>query len=316
MKNRVAIEALIDRLVRIDYFDGQPPLDFKISLLSLLLEELKHERQTPEDVVDFETYLQSEISADQEKILVTAPVFEKQLGTGTASIRLQPPLLMFLLLHHNDQFRVSELVHRFIEKVRPQLSYLDFKKTKSGSIRCAIHTRHAAQALRNYGLVRYTWRQGYKGWELTLAGFIAAAEILHTRSGERAPWTVPPQFKETNFEVRPEIRRAWDEIKSYGAFIARLSSICGPEAAVFKKFEPALLKAYSQMWEYWAVLNDSKLSRKNRRTSSTEHMREIQQAAITDEFYDEFSKCIQVGELKANISLQPRPVDAPREKVA
>lgn len=316
MKNRAAIEALIDHLVRIDYFDGQPPLDFKISLLSLLLEELKHERQTPEDVVDFETYVQSEITADQEKILVTAPVFEKQLGTGTASIRLQPPLLMFLLLHHHDQLRVSEIVHRFIEKVRPQLSYLDFKKTRTGEPRCSLHTRHAAQVLRGYGLIRYTWRQGYKSWELTLAGFIAAAEILHARAGERTPWTIPPQFKEMNFDVRPEIRRAWDEIKSYGAFIARLSSICGPDAAVLKKSEPALLKAYSQMWEYWAALNDASLSRKNRRAASSEHMRQIQQQAITDDFYDEFSKCIQIGELKANISLQPAPVEAPREQVA
>lgn len=316
MKNRVAIEALIDRLVRIDYFDGQPPLDFKISLLSLVLEELKHERQTPEGIVDFDTYVQSEISADQEKILFTAPVFEKHLGSGTASIRLQPPLLMFLLLHQHDQFRVSEIVQRFIEKVRPQLSYLDFKKTKTGASRASIHTRHAAQVLRNYGLLRYTWREGFKSWELTLAGFIAAAEIFQAHSREPIPWTIPPQFKEFNFEVRPEIRRAWDEIKSYGAFINRLSGICGRDAAVFKKFEPALLKAYSQMWQYWAVLNDSRLSRKDRRAASAEHMRQIQQAAITDEFYDEFSKCIQIGELKANISSQATPEEAPREQVA
>ena len=89
MKNRAAIEALFDRMVMIEIFDETPTLDHKVALLSLVLEELKHERQIPEDIVDFETYTQSEISADKEKLFITAPVFEKHLGKGTASIRLQ-----------------------------------------------------------------------------------------------------------------------------------------------------------------------------------------------------------------------------------
>jgi len=316
MKNRTAIEALIDRLVRIDYFTGQPPLDFKISLLSLMLEELKHERHTAEDIVDFETYLQSEITADQEKIQVTGPIFEKHLGSGTSSIRMQPPLLMFLMLHHGDQLTVPEIIQRFLEKVRPQLSYLDFKKTKSGSSRCSVHTRLAAQTLRNYGLLRYTWREGYKSWELTLPGFLAAAGIFAVRSHDSMPWTIPPQFKEFGFEVRPEIRRTWDEIKSYSAFIASLASICRPGATVFRTFERVLVKAYPTLQDYWAVLNDSRLTRKDRRAKSSELMRQIHQKAITDDFYDEFSKCLQVGELKATISSHPKPEETPHQKVA
>lgn len=313
MKNRAAIEDLIDRLVEIDYFDERPALDYKIALLSLVLEELKHERQMPEDVVDFETYMQSEISANKDKISITKAVFEKDLGSGTASIRLQSPLLLFLLLNRN-QIRVSEIVQQFIENVRPQLTYLDFKKTKSGWARCFTNTRQAALVLHNYGLVRFTWRPGYKSWELTLAGYLAAAEIFRLRSRELVPWSIPPLFKEFNFDVRPEIRRAWDEIKNYNGFIARLESICRPGSTVFETFEPALRKAYPLLQEYWVVMNDLRLNRKDRRAASSARMRELEREAISDEFYDEFSKAIQVEELSAKIPSQPVPQEQGREQ--
>jgi hypothetical protein len=308
MKNRAAIEALIDRLVQIDYFDDRPVLEYKISLLSLVLEELKHERQMPEDVVDFETYMQSEISADQDKISITKAVFEKDLGTGTASIRLQSPLMLFLLLQRS-QLRVSEIVQGFIERVRPQLTYLDFKKTKSGWARCFINTRQAALVLHNYGLVRFTWRPGYKGWELTLGGYVAAAEIFHQRSRELVPWSIPPHFREFNFDVRPEIRRAWDDIKNYDGFIARLASICRPDTAVFSTFEPVLRKVYPLLQDYWVVMNDVRLNRKDRRAASSARMRELEREAISDEFYEEFSKAIQIEELLAKVPSQLPPED-------
>jgi hypothetical protein len=298
MKNRAAIESLIDRLVSVDYFDERPPLDFKIALLSLVLEELKHERQMPEDVVDFETYMQSEILADQNKISITKAVFEKDLGTGTASIRLQPPLLLFLL-SHRSQTRVLDIVQQFVEKVRPQLTYLDFKKTKSGWARCFTNTRQAALVLHNHGLLRFTWRDGYKSWDLSLGGYLAAAEIFHQRSRELVPWSIPPHFREFNFEVRPEIRRAWDDISNYDAFIGRLKSMCQLNTTVFNTFEPALRKAYPLLQEYWVVMNDVRLSRKDRRAASSARMRELEREAISDEFYDEFSKCIQVEEPSA-----------------
>lgn len=301
MKNRAAIEALIDRLVMIEIFDEPPTLDHKIALLSFVLEELKHERQTAESLVDFETYIQSEISADKEKLFITAPVFEKQLGAGTSPIRLQCPLLLFLLLHHGKQLRVLEIIQRFIAKVRPQLSYLDFKKTKSGSARCFTNTRLAARVLRDHGLLRFTWREGYKSWELTMAGFLAAADIFNRHSRELVLWTVPPHFKESNFDVRPEIRRACDDITDYNAFIGRLASICRPDATVLKTFEPALQKAYPLLKEYWTALNDSRLSRKDRRAASSERMREVEREAITDEFYEEFSQSLQNNDLPAEI---------------
>jgi hypothetical protein len=313
MKNRAAIESLIDRLVSVDYFDERPELDYKIALLSLVLEELKHERQMPEGVVDFETYMQSEISADQNKISITKAVFEKDLGTGTAPIRLQSPLLLFLLLRRG-QSRVLDIVQQFIEKVRPQLTYLDFKKTKNGWVRCFTNTRQAALVLHNYGLLRFTWSLGYKTWDLSLGGYLAAAEIFKQRSRELVPWSIPPHFREFNFDVRPEIRRAWDEITNYDAFIGRLASICQPDATVFKTFEPALRKAYPLLQDYWVVMNDMRPNRKDRRAASSARMRELEREAISDEFYEEFSKCIHIEESAAKISSESQPEEKGREQ--
>ncbi len=301
MKNRAAIEALIDRLVRIEIFDEEPKLDHKIALLSLVLEELKHERQMPEDFVDFETYLQCEILADKNNISITAPVFAKHLGAGTASIRLQVPLLQFLLLDHSSRFRVSEIVERFIAKVRPHLNYIDFKKTKSGTTRCSANTRLAAHTLRNYGLLKYTWHNGYKSWQLSLAGILAAADIFSRRSREEIQWNIPPHFKEFHFDLRPEVHRAGDDIKSYEGFIERLASICRPDTTVFKTFEPELQKAYLLLKDYWVALNDPQLNRKDRRTASMERMRQLEHEVLTDAFHVEFSHSIQVTELQPRL---------------
>jgi hypothetical protein len=299
MKHGSAIEALIDRLVRIEIFEEEPTLNHKIALLSLALEELKHERDIPEDLVDFETYLQCEILADKDTIAITAPVFAKELGTGTVSSRLQSPLLMFLLLQHGNRLRVSEIVQQFIAKVRPHLAYIDFKKTKSGSTRCAANTRLAAHILRNYGLLKHTWQDGYKSWQLSLAGYLAAADIFSRRSPEPDQWTIPPQFKESHFDLRPEVRRACDDLKTYDAFIARLASICRPEATVFKTFEPALQKAHLLLKGYWTVLNNPRISRKDRRAASSELIRHVEHQALTDAFYEEFSQCLQISEMSA-----------------
>ena len=299
MKHRSKIEALIDRLVKIEIFDVEPTLSHKIALLSLVLEELKHERQMPEDLVGFETYVQCEILADKDNISITTPIFAKDLGTGTAPIRLQSPLLVFLLLHHGNRFRVSEIVEHFVAKVRPHLTYLDFKKTKSGSARCFANSRLAAHTLRNYGLLKYTWQDGYKSWQLSLAGVLAAADIFKRRSPEPNQWNIPPHFKEFQFDLRPEVRRACDDLKTYEAFIGRLASICRPDATVFKTHEPALQKAYPLLKDYWAALNDPKLNRKERRAASSERIRQLENEVLTDEFYADFSQSIQVNETPA-----------------
>ncbi|HEY3856943.1 MAG TPA: hypothetical protein VGO67_21370 [Verrucomicrobiae bacterium] len=306
MKDRAAIEALVDRLVVPENFGDNPTLDQKVALLSLVLEELKHERPIADNVVDFEIYTQSEIFADTDKLFISAPLLAKHLGAGTAPIQLQSPLLLFLLLHHRNRFRVLEIIQHFIGKVRQQLTYLDFKKTKTGVTRCFTNTRFAAHVLRDYGLLKFTQREAYKTWELSLTGFLVAADIFQKRSKEKVHWSIPSHFKEFNFDVQPEIRTACDSIKTYDEFVSRLASICVLDTEVFKTFEPALRKAYALLPDYWAMLNNPNLNQQDRRAASLERMQKLEREAISDEFYEEFAQCIQINELLAKISQQPQ----------
>ena len=91
--------------------------------------------------------------------------------------------------------------------------------------RCFTNTRFAAKVLRAHGLLKFTHREAFKTWELSLPGFLVAAEIFHKRSKEEVHWSIPSHNKEHNFEVLEEIRTGCDGIKTYDKFVHCLESI-------------------------------------------------------------------------------------------
>ena len=264
MKERKALEALIDQWVQLRGFQQEREIDTKIALLSFALEQLKHERGTAEEVVTFEEFLQCKLFPDTATLFISAPAEFKNLGTGTAPIQLQAPLLLFLLLHHRERLSVYDIINLFVEKIRDKLTYVDFKKTRTGVTRCFTNTRFAANGLRAYGLLKFTRREAFKTWELSLPGFIVAADIYQRRSFSNRPWSMPEHAKEYNFDLLPEIRQAWQSIQNYDQFVERLASLCIPDAEVFQTFQPALQKAYELLPGYWATLNDPDLTQEQR----------------------------------------------------
>jgi hypothetical protein len=174
------------------------------------------------------------------------------------------------------------------------LTFLDFKKTQTGVTRCFTNTRFAAKVLREYGLLKFTNREAFKTWELSLTGFLVATSIFETRRRQSHDlWTLRPANKELHFDLSPEIRNALDSLSSYEMFVARLSSVCGPKAHVFQTFGPALSKAYAILGEYGAILRNSELKAKERKTASSECIVRLEQGGITDDFYSELSACIK-----------------------
>lgn len=306
MKDRPALEALIDQWVQAQGFQQKPDLDVKIALLSFVLEQLKHERRSPEGLVEFEEFTQCTVFPDTTKLVVSAPHSLHNVGTGAAAIKLEAPLLLFLLLHHRERFPVYDIIRLFIEKIRDQLEYLDFKKTKTGVTRCFTNTRFAAKVLRGYGLLKFTRREAYKTWELSLTGFLVAADIFHKRCVLKTPWELPLHKKELNYDLLTEIRHACDAIKTYDHFVQRLASLCKPDAEVFTTFKPALEKAYTLLGGYWTTLSNSKLSQAARQETSMEYVKQLELEGIGDEFYAEFSQCIQINELLSKVS-PPQP---------
>lgn len=302
MKDQAALEALIDRWVVLrGYNDRKPPVDAKIAMLTFVLEQLKHERRSPDGLMDFEEYVESRVFPDLDRLVIAAPPSFRNPGTGVAAIRLQSPLLLFLLLYHRERYPILEIIRLFTEKIRDQLTYLDFKKTKTGVTRCFTNTRFAANVLRAYGLLRYSRREAYKTWELSLTGFLAAAEIYRNRCRTDKPWQVPERDHQGSMVLSPDILKAYNRVESYEQLVRQLSIICKPDAEIFESFKPVLGQAHALLREYWQILNDDEMKKVDRQKASAEMIKRLEQAGIGDKFYEEFSQCIQVNELLEKI---------------
>lgn len=245
----------------------------------------------------YEEYVQCERFADQGILWFTAPKHFKEVGTGTAPVRLQGPLLLFLLIHHHEKHTVLALIERFIDKINSRLDPLDFKKTETGVTRCHTNTRFAANVLRKYGLLKHTQREAFKTWELSIAGCLAAAKIYHSRIATSEPWTIPSHEKYENFDLQEEIRAAWADLTDYHAFVERLASICRPNVEIFTDFKPTLEKAFALLREYWKIINDSGMTQNERQKISLEYISRLEEHDTNNKFYEDFSNCIQIEAL-------------------
>ena len=299
MIDRKAFEDFIDKLVILDHFPGPDSLERKIEILCFALEELKFARGGDTDEVSFEDYVQSDVRISGNRLLVSAPSKFRDVGSGTSPIQLQAPLLLFLLLNHKERYQVLEIIKYFIGRVRGQLKFLDFKKTKTGVTRCFTNTRFAANVLRDYGLLRFTKREAFKTWELSVAGFLVAASILQQRAGQKRPWYELGPARDGSFDLLPEIRDACKGITSYDKFVACLAAICEPDASIFKTFQPALKQAFDLLQGYLAILNDQTKTHKERREASLERIKQLD--VLGEKFFQELSRCVQINDALCRI---------------
>lgn len=201
------------------------------------------------------------------------------------------------------------IIDLFIDSIWTQLSFLDFKKTKTGVTRCYTNTRFAAHVLRDYGLLKFGRKEAYKTWELSLTGFLVAADCLEATRNEGISWKIPHHKKHGNFDLLPEIRCACDKITTYDQFVGRLAALCRPDVSVFKTFDAALRKAFALLPGYWATLKNPNLTQQQRREASHERVRQLEHEGIDSTFYAEFSQCIKINDLLARIPRAPKQND-------
>ncbi|HKZ41524.1 MAG TPA: hypothetical protein VJ044_11215, partial [Candidatus Hodarchaeales archaeon] len=204
----------------------------------------------------------------------------------------QTKLLMFLLLHHRSAYRVFDIIDNFVKTVGGQLDPLDFKKTRTGVTRCFTNTRFAANTLRDYGFIKFTHKEAYKTWVLSLPGFLVASKVVADGN-----WFLPQREKIYQSDLHPEIHAAYEELKTYDKFVERLAAVCKPDIKVFKTFEPVLKKAYSLLGEYWHVIKTEDMTLKERKKKSLELISELENVPKIEDFYKEFSACINVENL-------------------
>ena len=262
-------------------------IEFKIDLLERALEVLRYEYKHLKNELPFEEFLSGFVSLTHGRLNFAAPKIRTDTGTGTAAVRLQPKLLMFLLLYHRNYYKIYDIIDKFVEKIWDELQIVDFKKTQTGVTRCFTNTRFAATTLREYGFLKYTDKEAFKTWTLSLPGFLVASKVLEDQN-----WKIPDTGKQTGFDLHPDIHLAWESLQTFDAFTNRLKTLCNPNTKVFTTFEPVLRKAHKMLAEYWQVLQKDDLNQADRKKESLKRLRLLEKDTNIEDFYDEFSKCL------------------------
>lgn len=301
---RAALEQLLNRWVEVDGHASDDPLGLKIEVLSLALEKLRHARKQKGEQITFEEFEQSTLFPDTDCLRLFVPKNSRDVGTGTAPIRLQLPLLLFLLVHHRADLSVLQIIDGFIDKIWDDLTFVDFKKTATGVTRCYTNTRFAAHTLRDYGLLKFTQKEAFKTWELSLTGFLVAARVLASFGGKKIKWNVPAHQSIENFDLHERVREAWKGLGTYPEFLERLKSICIPDAKIFTTFEPVLKQAHALLPAYWKTLNDPERTQKERRRDTQTLVQQLGAAGLNDDFYAELSDCIKINDALAKATLE------------
>lgn len=268
-----------------DYKSGD--VQFKIDLLERALEVLRYEYKHLKNELPFEEFISGFVSLTHGRLNFAAPKKRTDIGTGTAAVRLQPKLLMFLLLYHRDYYKVFDIIDKFIEKIWDELQVVDFKKTQTGVTRCFTNTRFAATTLRDYGFLKYTNKEAFKTWTLSLPGFLVASKVLEDQN-----WKIPETQKQTGFDLHPDIHLAWDSLQTFDDFTGRLKTLCDPKTQVFTTFEPVLKKAHKMLAEYWKALREDSWNQADRKKESLNRLRLLEKDPKMEAFYDQFSKCL------------------------
>lgn len=284
-------ESLVDRFVRIDA-TATYGVEDKIDALERLIEQWRIIRHKLLNPLEFEDFIDWKWFADTDRI-VFVPVYSIEgKGFRTPPIRLQRKLLAFLLLYHDRYKQVLEIIGGFISKIREDLCTVDFKKTKTGVFRCYTNTRFAANKLRDYGLLKFTQREAYKTWVLSLPGFLVAARAL-----EKPNWEIPNVVKDPWHDLDPFIYTCCAGLDDYPLFVQRLKSICDPNAKIFQTFDEVLHQVHLQLMRYWRVLADPDQPTNDRRALSKQIVDELDQTVGYGEFLNELSACIQIEDI-------------------
>lgn len=285
-------EGLIDRLI----LDGDLPErltpEQKIDLLARLLEQWRFERFKLENKLPMEQMLNMEWLIHDDRVFVRQSEVLSDHGKGTKPLQLQRRLLAHLLIDHGQTRSILALIDGFIARIHKELGPVDFKRTDTGVIRCYTNTRFAANKLRDAGLLKFTQREAYKIWLLTLPGFLVAAKALQ----EPLP-PINAAVKFNIFGLDLFIHECRSTVKSYPDFVMTLSSICAPEQDIFTTFEPVLAKCHAHLQGYWKTLDRFDLKADEIATLSNDLIRKIDQTEGYGKFIEEFSASIQLDRL-------------------
>lgn len=277
---------------------GPTGIAAKVDFLQRAIELWRFHHCNDQNGVEFEHFVQSAMMVDGDKLRFRVPSSFKRLDSGTSAVQLQPKLLTFLLLYHREQFEVLQIIERFVEKIRPDLTILDFKKTKTGATRCYTNTRVAATTLRSFGFLRFTQKEAFKTWVLSLPGLLVASRVLENPRSWNEHCS---KDRRRNF-VHPAIFNAQAALRTYDQFVSQLQFVCKPNVEVFATFDGVLRQAHTLLDEYWDILREPNTSKEIKKSETESKLKQLDSLPDIEKFYTEFAKCICVERLLKDVS--------------
>lgn len=277
-------------------FDPDSP-EAKIDVLERILELLRIERRHLENDISMEEFIQGKTLIQNGVLQYYETAQYHSQGNGTPPICFQPGLLVFLLMNYRNRQDVYDIIDSFINKVWSHLGTLDFKKTRTGVIRCFTNTRFAALTLRNYGLLKFTKAEAFKTWSLSLIGMIVAAKVI-----EKGVWALPPVSgdKKWSSELHPDIHTAFKELADFEVFTKRLADMCNPKiGSLDNKFKNEIGSAFKTLCEFKNVIDNTKTSKDERKINAGKLLKTLDENEGIKKLFGELTLSLKTGDVLA-----------------
>jgi len=274
--------------------EKQNELALKLDVFERAIELVRIRLRCLNNELDFDKFIQSEISAKSDHLFYRDPISFERNRLGTAPIHLQPKLLMYLLYRHNNKKQtVYNIIENFIKLLWNQLELLDFEKTKTGVMRCFTNTRFSANKLREYGMLKFTKQEAYKTWVLSFTGIMVASKFL--KDGE---WGKPLYIAEYSSDLHPGIRSSFKSLKNYDEFIETLMFVAKPETKLIKENSIGTKKTHELLSAYHSLLKNPDITKKEKKKRCTSILEEFENDKDVMNLFEKLSLDLKVGDLK------------------
>lgn len=291
-------ETVIDSLIAVERV-GNVPISSKVDLLERLIEQWRIDRHELSNGLDFEEFLAWRWRSGADQLSFQRSGEKADYSAGTAPIRLQRRLLVFLLLNHGRYEHILDIIREFVRTIRGDLDVRDFKKTETGVFRCFTNTRFAANTLREYGLLKYTRQEAFKVWILSLPGLLVAARALS--DGAERGWKLPT-ITDPWHRLDPFTLRCAPVTHDLPTLVRTLSELCEPNTKIFTTFAHVLEQAHGLLKSYWATLADPDLPTKAREDRARQLTEQLEIIIGYPDFIDELTSSIQIDNLLAKVA--------------
>lgn len=272
---------------------GENPRQQVLDLLERLVEVCRYEWRLPENRIPLDHFIQGTLHLRGWSLFFEQPERFRHLGSGTQPVLLQPHLLVFLLLRHRYNMSVLEVISEFVDAVRPWLTILDFKKTATGVTRAFTNTRFAANTLRDLGYLRFTKRERYKTWELSLLGVVAAARLV-----KNCQWGIEGPLRRPPFGLHPALYSLTLNSFDLPSFVSELESVCNPQALELRRHRAVLDEAHHVLRAYCQALRASDHPEPERRKRALAALAALDENPAADAFAHELAMYLQTEALR------------------